>query len=109
VAIAWASEVLMRPPMRIVLLLSALRASTASAEPPRRIEIAIDPLALMRDTYTVDAAYAINDHVALTGEGLYVHPADNSPAWGMNRLQAGVQLFLDRAFQGPFVEAGLRL
>jgi hypothetical protein len=108
VAIASASQLLMRPSMRIVLLISALLASTASAEPARRIEIAIDPLALMRDTYTVDAAYAINDHVAITGGGMYVHPADNSPDWGMNRLQAGVQLFLDRAFQGPFVEAGLR-
>lgn len=93
--------------MRTLILL-ALASSTAYAEPPRRIELATDPLALVNGTYTVDAAYAIHDHVALTGEALYVDPGDSSPAWRQSRVQAGVRLFLDRAFQGPFVEAGLR-
>jgi hypothetical protein len=90
------------------LLLVALASSTAYADPPRRIMLATDPLALVNGTYTADAAYAIHDHVALTGEALYADPGDVVPAWRQSRVQAGVRLFLDRAFQGPFVEAGLR-
>lgn len=100
----------MRPRMRTPLLAFTLAvlSSTARADPPRQIELAIDPLGLMRDAYTLRGTYALTDHVALTGEALYVPTHDDSPAWGMTRLEASVRLFLDRAFQGPFVDAGLR-
>lgn len=94
--------------MRMLLGLAVLASSTAYADPPRRIMLATDPLALVNGTYTAAAAYAIHDHVALTGEALYADPDGASRAWHQSREQAGVRLFLDRAFQGPFVEAGLR-
>jgi hypothetical protein len=91
------------------LLLIALASSTAYAEPPRRIALAIDPLALVTGSYTASTTFAINDSVAVTGEASFT-PADDAIAGGLqtSREQLGVRLYLDRAFHGPFVEAGLR-
>jgi hypothetical protein len=91
------------------LLLIALASSTAYADPPRRIALAIDPLALVTGTYTASTTIAMNDHVAVTGEASFT-AADDAIVSGLqsSREQLGVRLYLDRAFHGPFAEAGLR-
>ena len=95
--------------MRTLLVLAALAASTAArADPPRHIALATDPLGLINGTYVLHGVYAFNDHVALTAEGVRSSEDGLGTSTSMTRLQGGVRLFLDRAFQGPFVEAGVR-
>jgi hypothetical protein len=89
--------------MRIPILL-VLCVRVAHADPT--YELATNPLAIVDEEYSVSMAAAVASHVVVRGElqlaAANVPLADVSAAAGLS-----VRLFLDHAFQGPFIEPGV--
>jgi|HubBroStandDraft_6_1064221.scaffolds.fasta_scaffold338309_2 hypothetical protein len=88
----------------ICLLLAVLDAS-ALADPTEspRFELATDPLGLLQGRYALAATYALTDHFAVRGSIMH---GDATTQLTVFRATVSVLAYLDRAFHGPFLEAG---
>jgi len=67
--------------------------------------IASNPLGWLIGIYGLSASYAINDHVAIRGDGNLVRLLESDThGW---ECGATAPIYLKRVYQGPFVEPGL--
>lgn len=78
-------------------------ATTAHAD-DQRTTITTDPVALIYERYTLGVAHAVSEHIALRVDTAVTPPTSNVP--GPSQLSAGVAIYFERAFQGPFLEVG---
>src|ERR1700691_1293583 len=84
------------------LLCGSFVTSVAAADPPTdspRFELAPDPVGLFMGNYVLAAAYALTDHVVARAS--YSH-GDPSMQLTTFHATATAQVFLQRAFHGPF-------
>lgn len=88
------------------LLCGSFVTSVATADPPTdspRFELATDPVGLFMGNYVLAAAYALTDHVVARASYSHGDPAMQLTTF---HATATAQVFLDRAFHGPFLETG---
>lgn len=89
-----------------ILIASAIAApALASAEP--RVVLATDPIAPLHGHYALSASYALGSHVAIRADAAVGDRADQPDGHALAQGSVSLQLFLDRAFHGPFLEPGL--
>lgn len=85
----------------------AMEVAPATSERTRVLALSVDPIGFINGHYGASIARRLNDHAALRIDGQFVRDldgVDDSATW---RLGISIPLYLNKTFQGPFIEPGL--
>lgn len=90
-------------PLKLSIVSLLVLATTAHAD-DARTTVTTDPVALVYERYTLGLARAVSAHIALRADAAVTPPTASLP--GPSQLSAGVAIYFERAFHGPFLELG---
>lgn len=85
----------------------AIPVTPAATERVRVLALSVDPLGFIDGHYGASVARRLNGHAALRVDGQFVHDAEAVAYSSTWRFAVSVPLYLNKTFQGPFIEPGL--
>ncbi len=85
----------------------AMAVTPATGERPRILAVAVDPLGFINGQYGASLARRLNDHAALRIDGQFVRNLEGVEASSTWRIGVSLPLYLNKTFQGPFIEPGI--